>query len=77
MVDLDNDGLPDIFIVTGGVYPEVAAKLPEYPVKCPRIIFRNLGNGKFEEILAGPVQELRPNMWAAVVHSATSTTMGT
>ena len=56
MVDLDNDGLPDIFIVTGGVYPELEAKLPNYPVKGPRIIFRNLGGGKFEELLdqAGP-----------------------
>ncbi len=56
MADLDNDGLPDIFIVTGGVYPELEAKLPSYPVKGPRIIFRNLGGGKFEELfdLAGP-----------------------
>ncbi len=56
MVDLDNDGLPDLFIVTGGVYPEVEARLPGYAVKGPRIIFRNLGNGKFEELLgeAGP-----------------------
>ena len=56
MVDLDNDGLPDIFIVTGGVYPELEAKLPNYPVKGPRIIFRNLGGGKFEELFdqAGP-----------------------
>jgi hypothetical protein len=56
MADLDNDGLPDLFIVTGGVYPEVEVKLPAYPVKGPRIIFRNLGGGKFEELVgeAGP-----------------------
>jgi hypothetical protein len=56
MVDLDNDGNPDLFIVTGGVYPEVEAKLPQYPVKTPRVIFRNLGGGKFEELIesAGP-----------------------
>jgi len=53
--DLDNDGWPDIFFVTGGVYPEVEKKLPQYPDKCPRILFRNLGNGTFEEIAnAGP-----------------------
>jgi enediyne biosynthesis protein E4 len=30
--------------------------LPEYPLKSPRLIFRNLGNGKFEELIdeAGP-----------------------
>jgi hypothetical protein len=51
MVDLDNDGHPDLFMVTGGVYPELASKLPNYPMKTPRVIFRNLGNGRFEELL--------------------------
>ena len=55
MVDLDNDGHPDLFFVTGNVYPEVGAKLAGYPLKTPRVIFRNLGNGRFEELLnAGP-----------------------
>ena len=56
MADLDNDGLPDLFIVTGNVYPEIEAKLPAYPMKGPRLLFRNLGGGKFEELLdqAGP-----------------------
>jgi hypothetical protein len=56
IVDLDNDGNPDLFFVTGSVYPEVEAKLPGYPFKTPRVIFRNLGNGKFEELMdqAGP-----------------------
>jgi enediyne biosynthesis protein E4 len=56
IVDLDNDGNPDLFIVTGSTYPEVAEKLPAYPLKTPRVIFRNLGNGKFEELIdtAGP-----------------------
>jgi hypothetical protein len=51
IVDLDNDGNPDLFFVTGSVYPEVETKLPNYPFKTPRVIFRNLGNGKFEELL--------------------------
>ena len=56
MMDLDNDGNPDLFWVTGSVYPEIEAKLPSYPFKSPRILFRNLGDGKFEELLdqAGP-----------------------
>jgi hypothetical protein len=56
IVDLDNDGYPDIFVVTGSVYPEVAKQLPQYPDKGPRILFRNMGNGTFEEIgeAAGP-----------------------
>jgi hypothetical protein len=54
--DFDNDGWPDLAVVTGSVYPEVEAEFPEYPLKTPRFIFRNLGNGKFEELIeeAGP-----------------------
>jgi hypothetical protein len=56
MFDLDNDGYPDLFWVSGSVYPEIEAALPNYPFKSPRIVFRNLRNGKFEELLdqAGP-----------------------
>jgi enediyne biosynthesis protein E4 len=54
--DLDNDGFPDLFWVTGSVYPEIEKVLPNYPFKSPRIVFRNLRNAKFEELLdqAGP-----------------------
>jgi len=56
IADLDNDGYPDLFLVTGHVYPEIEKKLPQYPYKSPRAIFRNLGNGVFEELIepAGP-----------------------
>jgi hypothetical protein len=53
LLDFDNDGNPDIFIVTGQVYPELEAVLPKYPRKGPRIVFRNRGNGTFEEIPDG------------------------
>jgi hypothetical protein len=54
--DFDNDGLPDIFWVTGSVFPEVEKVHPEFAWRTPRVLFRNLGNGKFEEMtgLAGP-----------------------
>jgi hypothetical protein len=56
MIDLDNDGHPDVFVVTGGVYPEVEQQLPAYPFRTPRLVFRNLGDGRFEELIeeAGP-----------------------
>ena len=50
LVDFDNDGYPDVLIATGSVYPEVEAKLPQYPYKTPRVLFRNLGDGTFEEL---------------------------
>jgi enediyne biosynthesis protein E4 len=52
IVDLDNNGWPDLFLVTGSVYPEVEKQLPAYPFKTPRVVFRNLGDGRFEELIA-------------------------
>ncbi|MBI1898753.1 MAG: CRTAC1 family protein [Acidobacteria bacterium] len=49
--DLDNDGQPDLFYVTGSVYPEIEKLLPAYPNRTPRVVFRNLGGGKFEELI--------------------------
>ena len=56
IIDLDNDGFPDIFATGGSVYPGLEEKLPRYKKKSPRILFRNLGNGTFEELTteAGP-----------------------
>jgi enediyne biosynthesis protein E4 len=56
MVDLDNDGFPDLFVATGSVYPEVEKKVPAYTFRTPRLVFRNLGDGRFEELIeeAGP-----------------------
>ena len=50
MPDFDNDGWPDIAWVTGNVYPEVEKYFQQYPHRSPRIIFRNLGNGKFADV---------------------------
>lgn len=50
MPDLDNDGWPDIFYVTGNVYPEVEKYFKQYPHRGPRMIFRNLGNGRFADL---------------------------
>lgn len=56
IVDLDNDGWPDIFFVSGSVYPEIEKQLPNYPDKCPRTVFRNLAGTGFDKLVeeAGP-----------------------
>src|SRR5215472_315051 len=61
IADLDNDGLPDIFIATGNVYPDTERSLPAYPYRTPALLFRNLGNGRFEQLgkEAGPALEER------------------
>lgn len=50
VADFDNDGLPDLMWVTGHVYPELEKKYPQFPFKGPRVLFRNLGDGTFEEL---------------------------
>jgi enediyne biosynthesis protein E4 len=50
LVDLDNDGYPDIFWVTGTVFPELERHYAKYPAHSPRILFRNNGNGRFVEM---------------------------
>jgi hypothetical protein len=63
-----------LFYVTGNVYPEVERKHPDYPLKTPRVIFRNLGNGKFEELSMKAAREFRPRTAAAGARSEISTT---
>ncbi len=68
--DLDRDGWMDLLIVTGNVYPEVEAQLPQYPHRSPRIVFRNLGNGRFADVSdqSGP--------GAAAAHSSRGAAFG-
>jgi enediyne biosynthesis protein E4 len=56
LADLDNDGYPDILWVTGTVYPELERHYAKYPLRTPRILFRNHRNGSFLQMgaEAGP-----------------------
>ena len=56
LLDLDNDGFPDILWVTGTVFPELQPHYARYPRASPRILFRNNANGTFSELVhqAGP-----------------------
>jgi hypothetical protein len=56
LVDLDNDGYPDIFIVAGTVAPELERVYAKYPARNPRLIFRSLRDGTFAPVgnEAGP-----------------------
>ncbi|HEY3705789.1 MAG TPA: CRTAC1 family protein [Terracidiphilus sp.] len=53
MPDLDNDGYPDLFWVAGNIYAELEKVNPRFSYTCPRILFRNRGNGTFEQITNG------------------------
>jgi hypothetical protein len=51
-VDLDNDGWLDLFLVNGHVYPEVERLKTEAAYKQRKVVYRNVGNGRFEDITA-------------------------
>jgi hypothetical protein len=55
-VDFDNDGWADIFLVNGHVYPELEKAGLDTPFKEPKALYRNLRNGRFEDVSsrAGP-----------------------
>lgn len=68
LVDLDNDGWRDIFQVNGHVYPELDARGGSERYRNPRLVYRNLGHGVFEDVsaVAGPaIQERKSSRGAA------------
>jgi enediyne biosynthesis protein E4 len=68
-VDVDNDGWLDLLLVNGHVYPEVDRQHLGSDYQEPRILYHNLGNGKFADISAdaGPgITEARSGRGLAV-----------
>jgi enediyne biosynthesis protein E4 len=55
-LDYDNDGWADILVCNGHVYPEVGETDAEAGYRERKILYRNLGNGKFQDASmdAGP-----------------------
>jgi hypothetical protein len=49
-IDIDNDGWPDLLSVNGHVYPEVDSEHLGAEYREPRLLYRNLGNGRFSDI---------------------------
>jgi hypothetical protein len=49
-VDLDGDGWLDLFLVNGHVYPEVDRLKSEAGYRQRKVVYRNLGTGRFADI---------------------------
>jgi enediyne biosynthesis protein E4 len=67
-LDLDNDGWLDLFLVNGHVYPEVAQIPTEAAYAQRKVVYRNRGDGRFEDVserLGAPVTTPRPGRGAA------------
>ena len=62
-IDADEDGLPDLMLANGHVYPEVDSADIGETYRQPTLLFRNLGAGTFQDVsaTAGPaLQAPRP-----------------
>jgi hypothetical protein len=51
-LDFDNDGWQDIFIANGHVYSQLATQKIHLSYRQPRLLYRNLRNGRFEDVSA-------------------------
>ena len=57
--DFDNDGLPDIFVANGHVYPQVDALDAGQRYAQRKEVYHNLGSGKFKEVARESGADLR------------------
>ena len=50
--DFDNDGWKDIFLSNGHVYSQIADRKLHLTYRQSKVLYRNLGNGRFEDVSA-------------------------
>lgn len=48
--DFDNDGWKDLFITNGHVYSQIAGRKLHVTYREPKVLYRNLRNGRFEDV---------------------------
>ena len=49
-VDFNNDGWKDLFLANGHVYSQIANRKLHISYKEPKVVYRNLGNGRFQDV---------------------------
>src|SRR5271168_2952222 len=49
-LDFDNDGWTDLIQVNGHVYPEIEGHDTGQTFKNPRLVYKNMGNGRFKDV---------------------------
>jgi len=57
--DADNDGWKDLFIANGHVYSQIAGKGLHLSYRQPRVLYRSLGDGRFEDVSANAGPAIR------------------
>ena len=58
-LDFDNDGWKDLFLANGHVYSQIASRKLHLSYKEPKVLYRNLGNGRFEDVSASAGSAMR------------------
>ena len=58
-LDFDNDGRKDLFLANGHVYSQIASRKLHLSYKEPKVLYRNLGNGRFEDVSASTGSAMR------------------
>ncbi len=55
-LDFDNDGWKDLFVANGHVYSQIAGRQLHITYRQPKVLYRNMGKGRFEDVSvkAGP-----------------------
>jgi hypothetical protein len=48
--DYDNDGWKDLFLANGHVYSQISNRKLHISYKEPKVLYRNLGSGRFEDV---------------------------
>lgn len=57
--DYDNDGWKDLFVANGHVYAQIAGRKLHLTYRQPKVLYRNLGNGRFEDVSASAGPAIR------------------
>src|SRR2546427_2108665 len=57
--DFDNDGWKDLFLANGHVYSQIADRKLHLSYKEPKVLYRNMGNGHFEDVSAKAGEAIR------------------
>jgi hypothetical protein len=62
-LDFDNDGWQDVFLANGHVYSQLENRKLHLTYRQPRVLYRNLGNGRFRDVSASAGAAIRiPNL---------------
>ena len=62
-LDIDNDGWQDIFLANGHVYSQLENRTLHLTYRQPKVVYRNLGNGRFQDVSAKAGPAIRvPNL---------------